>query len=114
MSKSRTATARARPDVSGRAARSVERRPASPQLYFDIAAVTLCALGAVVALTLVQEELAGPLGSWLVRLIRLQIGQGVYLSPLLLMMLASSLSAAPRRRRPTAVTGAVGLVLVLL
>jgi DNA segregation ATPase FtsK/SpoIIIE-like protein len=115
MSKSRSATARARPDAPSRPARPAERRtPASAQLYFDIAAITLCAIAAVVAITLVQEELTGPLGSWLVRLIRLMIGQGVYLSPVMLVMLAGTLSAEPRRRRPTAVAGWTGLFLVLL
>jgi DNA segregation ATPase FtsK/SpoIIIE-like protein len=114
MSKSRSATARARPDATSRAPRQVERRPASPQLYFDIAAITLCAVAVVVGLTLVQEQLAGPLGSWLVRLFRLLLGHGVYLSPLLILLTAGSLSGQPRRRRHTAVVGGVGLCLVLL
>src|SRR5947209_8644219 len=116
MPKSRTATAtaRARAEAPVRAPRHVERRPVSPQLYFDIAAITLCAVAVVVTLALVKERLAGPLGSWLIRLVRLVIGEGVYLSPLLILMMARSITGQPRRGRPTAVVGGFGLVLVLL
>src|SRR5438552_9127730 len=108
MPKSRTATARARVEAPVRAPRHVERRPVNPQLYFDIAAITLCAVAVVVTLALVKERLAGPLGSWLIRLIRLGIGEGVYLSPLLLLTMAGSITGQPRRGRPTAVIGGFG------
>src|SRR5437764_786298 len=62
MARSRTATARARTEAPARAPRRVERRPVNPQLFFDIAAITLGALAVVVALALVKEHLAGPLG----------------------------------------------------
>src|SRR5262249_39779290 len=103
MAKSRSAAARTRSAAPSRAPRQVERRPINPQLFFDIAAITLCALAVVVALALVRDELTGPLGNALVRLIRLLLGQGVYLSPVLLVMFASTITGPPRRGRPTAV-----------
>jgi DNA segregation ATPase FtsK/SpoIIIE, S-DNA-T family len=117
MSKAKTvASSRAR-SGAGRSdrVRHVERPPLHPQVYRDVGAIGVAALGAVVLLALSREKMAGPLGAWLVMLLRLFLGSGVYLSPLLCVLAAVALARCGQSRRgPTAVVGTVGLVLVFL
>jgi S-DNA-T family DNA segregation ATPase FtsK/SpoIIIE len=116
MSKAKTVSpARTRSDSSAPRVRHPERPPLNPQLYRDIAAIALAALGVVLLLGLSREKLVGPLGSWLLMLTRLFLGTGVYLAPLLCMAAALAIvrgSASPRGR--SAGIGAIGLLLVFL
>src|SRR5690348_960028 len=86
MAKSRTATRSVPVRRASSRTASARSAPAAaapnPQLYLDILGVGVMAAGVGMLFALVNPRLAGPLGQWLVVLLRLFIGHGVYLSPM--------------------------------
>jgi S-DNA-T family DNA segregation ATPase FtsK/SpoIIIE len=121
MAKSRTATRSVpvrRASSRGSSATKTATPPAaapSPQLFYDIAGIGCLALATGLLVALVDAKLAGPLGQWFVVLLRLFVGHGVYLSPLLFGWLGYAVITRDRPNRTglchVGVVGALGVVL---
>lgn len=93
---------------------ALERKGGNPRLYYDLAAVALCAAGLLLGIGLLKRGATGPVGRFFELATRLFTGHVVYLMPVLLLAAGVALAADYRRTtRLNTLLGAGGLLVVL-